>query len=197
MFVWVGHDSTKDERDNAFKAALEYVKNINDGRPANTPVFKVMAGSEPPNFSCHFHGWDEKKASQFDDQYAKALSAMGTAKLGAADSKSAVDVKSPTNAASGGATSKFQVKVAPQAAKKTPVKAELVTAADIGYADWKSSTASADDVRNGRVANADPANKELYVADAEFQTIFKMDKAAWLKLAAWKRTEPKKAAKLF
>lgn len=200
VFVWVGHDSTKDERDNAFRAALDYVKNINDGRSANTPVFKVAAGSEPPNFTCHFHGWDDKKASAFEDPYKKALSAIGT-KGAAQDAKSpaaaGAGAAAAAGAGAGAAGSKFQVKVAPQAQKKTPVKAELVTAADIGYADWKSSTASADDVRAGKVANMDMANKELYVNDKEFEAIFKTNKTAWQALPAWKRTQAKQTARLF
>jgi len=195
VFVWVGHDSTKEERDNAFKAALEYVKNINDGRSANTPVFKVAAGSEPPNFTCHFHGWDDKKASSFEDPYAKALSAMGNAKLGAAGAAAGSAAGDSKSAAAGGG--KFTVALSPQMQKKTPAKAELVTAADIGYAAWKDSKATADEVRNNKVKNMDMANKELYINDAEFQTIFKVDKAAWQKLPAWKRTQAKQGARLF
>jgi len=200
VFVWVGHDSTKEERDNAFKAALDYVKNVNDGRSKDTPVFKVMAGSEPPNFTCHFHGWDDKKALQFDDPYAKALAAHAAGTPKGADGKDAKtkgdakpDAKSPTAAGA----SKFQVKVSPQMVKRVPTKVEKVTAADIGYADWHGSKATADEVRGGKVANIDPAIKELYVGDSEFNTIFKMDKEAWQKLPAWKRDQAKKTARLF
>jgi len=202
VFVWVGHDSTKDERDNAFKAALEYVKRVNDGRHADTPVFKVMAGSEPPNFTCHFHGWDDKKANQFDDPYITALAAVSGSKppVAGKDAKDAKAGGSPAPAAAAGSAAggKFNVKLSPQMAKaKTPAKAELVTAADIGYADWASSKATADEVRANKVANMDPAQKELYVSDSEFHTIFKMDKQAFIKLPGWKRTQAKQAARLF
>jgi len=198
VFVWVGHDSTKEERDNAFKAALEYVKNIKDGRSPNTPVFKVMAGGEPPNFTCHFHGWDDKKASQFEDPYLKALNAMGKpAAGGAADAKSPTSAASSAAAAAGGG--KFQVKLSPQMQKVAGAKPAVtqVTAADIGFADWKGSKATADEVRANKVTNMDSSQKELYVNDSEFKTIFKMDKDSWLKLPAWKRKQQKETARLF
>jgi len=80
---------------------------------------------------------------------------------------------------------------------KSPAKVERVTAADIGFADWASSKATADEVRANKVANMDPSQKELYVGDSEFQTIFKMDKQAWIKLPSWKRTQAKQNARLF
>src|SRR5262249_23454663 len=71
VFVWVGHGA-KDKTDKAFQAALDYVKKVDDGRPADVPVYKVTAGSEPPNFCCHFLGWNDDKAGDFSDPYAKA-----------------------------------------------------------------------------------------------------------------------------
>ncbi len=52
-------------------------------------------------------------------------------------------------------------------------------------------------MRANKVANMDMAQKELYVNDTEFQALFKMNKEAWLKQPAWKRTQAKQGAKLF
>lgn len=79
VYVWVGHDATKEERDKAITTALEYVKNAKDGRSADTPIFRVLAGSEPPSFTCHFLGWNEEKASNFADPYLKKLGQLKTA----------------------------------------------------------------------------------------------------------------------
>jgi len=76
VFVWIGHDATKDKRDRAFQSSLNYVKNVNDGRSADTPVYQVNAGSEPPNFTCHFLGWNDDKASDFADPYARAAAKL-------------------------------------------------------------------------------------------------------------------------
>jgi hypothetical protein len=79
VFVWLGSDCSREEKDLSIKTALEYVANAPDGRSKDTPVFKIIAGAEPPNFTAHFLGWDAKKACDFSDQYLKALSAMKAA----------------------------------------------------------------------------------------------------------------------
>jgi len=76
VFVWLGSDCSREEKDLSIKTALDYVANAPDGRSPDTPVFKVLAGAEPPNFTAHFLGWDPKKAQDFSDQYLKALAAM-------------------------------------------------------------------------------------------------------------------------
>jgi advillin len=54
IFMWIGHNSNAQEREHAAEAALDYAAKAPDGRRADTPVFKVIAGSEPPVFTCHF-----------------------------------------------------------------------------------------------------------------------------------------------
>jgi advillin len=89
VFVWLGSDCTREEKDLSIKTALDYVQNSPDGRSKDTPVFKVFAGAEPPNFTAHFLGWDYKKASDFSDQYLKALSALKSS--GQATSRATAD----------------------------------------------------------------------------------------------------------
>jgi hypothetical protein len=76
IYVWVGADSNKLEKDMGFKAALDYVANVPDGRDPDTPVLQVSAGAEPPMFTQAFVGWDYGKASNFEDPYEAALAAM-------------------------------------------------------------------------------------------------------------------------
>jgi hypothetical protein len=172
VYVWVGHDSTKEEKDNAFKAALDFVANAPDGRSKETPIYRIFAGSEPPTFSCHFLGWDDRKANDFSDPYANKLKNLGSA----TGVGKATDSKSPT-AAKGGL--------------------ERVTAGDIGFSDWKSSSHSLADLQNGCPKGVDPGSKELYLADAEFLKLFKLDKNAWIGQPKWKKDQAKKANKLF
>lgn len=75
MFVWVGREANQAEKDGALTAALEYVQKAADGRDADTPVFQVLAGCEPPSFTCHFLAWDNSKAQDFSDPYSKKLAA--------------------------------------------------------------------------------------------------------------------------
>ncbi len=46
-------------------------------------------------------------------------------------------------------------------------------------------------------AGVDPSKKEAYLSDAEFKTVFGMDKAEFYKQPGWKITAAKKAKDLF
>lgn len=158
VFVWIGRDSTQRERDMALTSALEYVKNVTDGRTGDTPVLKVLAGCEPPNFTCHFLGWNEAKAIDFTDPYAKKLGTM------------------------------------PKPVARAEAKAERVTAADIGpkkgviytYAQLKAGGLDIDTTR-----------KETYLSDDEFKEVFKMTRAEFNAMPAWKQANKKKETGLF
>jgi hypothetical protein len=178
VYVWVGKDSSREEKEQALKTALDYVAKAPDGRSPDTPIFRIEQGNEPLNFSCHFIGWDPKKATDFSDPYAKKLAAI-QGKSGAGP-VGKVEVKSPSNAAS------------PKAAAG-PVR---VTADQVGYADPSKKSYTLSELKAG-VANIDPSKKEMYLSDAEFQSVFKMNKDAFTKLAAWKQKDERKKAGLF
>jgi len=163
VFVWVGHDSTKEEKDEAMKTALQYVKKAPDGRSPDTPVYRVFAGSEPPNFSCHFHGWDDKKASDFEDPYQKSLNKMS--------GKSTTDSKSNTGV-------------------------ERVTESLIGYLDPTKQSFTFQQLTAG-VKDIDPHQKEQYLSEDEFKSIFKISKTEFNAQSKWKKDSQKKEKKLF
>ena len=48
-----------------------------------------------------------------------------------------------------------------------------------------------------RPAGTEGSRLEMYLSDAEFATVFKMDKQAFVKLPVWKQQNLKRAAKLF
>lgn len=58
VYVWVGSGSNDVEKKLAMETAIDYVAQAPDGRNADTPIYRVNAGSEPPMFTCHFHAWD-------------------------------------------------------------------------------------------------------------------------------------------
>jgi len=163
VFVWVGHDSTKEEKDQALKTALEYVKKAPDGRSPDTPVYRVFAGAEPPNFSCHFHGWDDKKASDFEDPYQKSL--------GKITGKSSGD-------------------------SKDSHAAERVTESLIGYIDPTKQHFTFAQLTAG-VKDIDPHQKEQYLSEEEFKSIFKVSKTEFNTQPKWKKDNQKKDKKLF
>jgi len=174
VFVWIGHDAMQREKDDALKLALEYVEKAPDGRPKETPVFRIEAGYEPPTFFCHFPGWDPKKAADFSDPYAKKLSELKGGKPGAA----------PAGATSPKGDQK----------DKGPVK---VTADSIGFADPSKKSYTLDELKKSVPAGVDPSKKEMYLSDAEFNATFKMSKDEWTKAPDWKKKDAKKKAGLF
>jgi villin 1/advillin len=80
VFVWVGRDATPKEKEEASKLALEYVARVGDGRSPDTPIFRIADGREPPNFTCHFLGWNDAKPVDAMGRPAAAAAAAGGAK---------------------------------------------------------------------------------------------------------------------
>jgi len=167
VFVWVGADANKTEKDMSFAAALDYVGSAPDGRDSNTPVMQCGAGSEPPMFTQSFLGWDYAKAADFQDPYAAKVGDGGD---GDGDGDDAPEQKT------------------------APVAARQITRDDIGFK--KGGEYSAEELRAG-VDEIDPSRKESYLSDAEFSSLFGMDKDSFYGQAQWKQNKAKKAHKLF
>ena len=77
VFVWVGAKSNETERKMALETAIEFVKSASDGRDPDTPIYRVSAGNEPPNFTAQFLGWDPALASSLEDPYERKMRELG------------------------------------------------------------------------------------------------------------------------
>jgi hypothetical protein len=182
VFVWVGGKSTKEEKDTSLQTAIDFVTKSPDGRSADTPIYKVHPGGEPPNFTCHFLGWNPAKRSD-DDPYTTRLAAL----KGTSGPTGKVEEKKGAS----GATS-------PKAESKTPTspaKVERVTASSIGYLPFTTAF-TLQQLKDG-APNTDPANKHMYLSDTDFNTHFKMSKAEFTKIPKWKSDQEKKRVGLF
>ncbi len=71
VFVWIGSESNREEKEQSKTLALDFIENATDGRSKDTPVYHVPAGHEPLNFTSYFRGWDFSRADKFVDLYAK------------------------------------------------------------------------------------------------------------------------------
>jgi len=179
VFVWVGNKSSREEKDTALTTALDFVTKAPDGRSADTPIYKVTPGGEPPNFTCHFLGWNPARIMA-EDPYADAMMKL----KGGPKTESKSPLGSP----------KAESKGAP--VKTAPAKAEVVTRESVGYLDWSKNVFTVDQLKAG-VPNSDPANKPLYLADSVFTAMFKMSKQDFIKLPKWKADAEKKKVGLF
>jgi len=158
IFLWVGEEASKQEKDESMKTAMSYVQQ-SQGHDKDTPIFRVSARFEPPNFTSHFLGWDAAKAGELgEDPYLKQLEAMGI---------------------------------------KTDGGPVQVSDDMIGFSKPGSKAYTLADLKGGCPAGVDPKNKELYLGDDEFATVFGTDKSTFTSFAAWKKTAAKKKAGLF
>ena len=104
------------------------------------------------------------------------------------------------------------MKLDPYAAKMAQLKAAMAAkrGEEEGLEDTKTAAAPAPapvasaggffdltSLRAGCPAGVNPSRKEDALSDSDFQTVFKMDRASFEGLAAWKRNQKKKDAGIF
>lgn len=58
IFLWIGKDSNKEERDKSVQMAIEYLKTDPSNRDDNTAIVMLKQGYEPPTFTGFFGVWD-------------------------------------------------------------------------------------------------------------------------------------------
>ncbi|RLN78456.1 hypothetical protein BBJ28_00016844, partial [Nothophytophthora sp. Chile5] len=89
VFVWVGKGASDVERKNSTTVAVNYLKK--EGRPAHTPVTRVVEGGEPPVFTALFKAWTTPKVLEFGYQPSQGVAKTQTDK--------SVDVKALVSSA--------------------------------------------------------------------------------------------------
>ena len=58
LFVWLGRDSNRQEREAVLTTAKDYLLSDPSGRDVDIPVILVKQGYEPPHFTGFFGAWD-------------------------------------------------------------------------------------------------------------------------------------------
>eukprot|EP01132_Coremiostelium_polycephalum_P008457 gene8457-10388_t len=61
IFVWIGRNSTLDERSQSMKTAITYSNHVQAGSEEPIVVYLVYSGQEPSLFTRYFHCWDDRK----------------------------------------------------------------------------------------------------------------------------------------
>ena len=205
LYVWVGNNANPTEKKVAAEVARKYIAACAemDGRDASTSIIYVAAGSEPPMFTCHFLGWDAKAAEVFVDPYEKRCQELkSTASFAVKPTWAKKELKATPKLATtvekeedevvaGEGESKVSTPAPIPAAPATAsVSATAPTEGMFTYAQLKGNPCEVQD-------QIQPSKKEQYLSSAEFQDVFKMDKATFEKLAGWKQKKAKVSASLF
>ena len=170
VFVWVGFHASAEEESKASDFAKSYVAaaSLKDHRHPETPIIRIESGHEPTLFKRYFIDWDDDYFSRHT--FVDPYEAKLSKMKSAAQSASgAVDPSNSSNAA---------------VASKTFAPA---VPGSFLYAELKAGVPS----------GVDPEQKEAYLSDAEFSTVFGMTRAAFAALPRWKRDAKKKEVHLF
>jgi advillin len=175
VYVWVGSNASEEEKAKAVQTAADYNAQATDGRDADTAVMEIKCGNEPAMFTTNFVGWDAElfTKNKFEDPYEKRLRELAEAKEKVAAAAAAEDAKAA------------EAKAAEDAAA-----AKVAEAAS-------GSCFTLEELQAGVPDGVDAGKKETYLSDADFQTHFGMDKAAFAKMPGWKAKGVKSKLKLF
>jgi len=185
LFVWVGTQSSQVEKDKAMEFAQRYV--AESGRE-DIPIIRVGAGTEPGLFSCHFQGWDGEFLAKrkFVDPYlarSNSMKAQSEAARAKTDNRRMSLKKTPT-------------KPAPESQEAEPLPEPPVVPPPVSlFAEAVAGSLTLAQLAEG--AEVNPACKEAYLSDADFEQVFGMDRGAFDKQAKWKKDAAKKKAGLF
>ncbi|KAL0214904.1 hypothetical protein P9112_007088 [Eukaryota sp. TZLM1-RC] len=203
VFVWVGKGSTDNEKEKSVESAEKYIKSVNDGRSEDTPIVKVFEGSEPPIFTSHFIGWQEKTIAEFVDPYEERLaklrerkqSAPGFAQVAKEKKESFVDPLANK-------TPKKQTDKEAEFLSQTKVK--LVTEREGNTTPSVNLTSAKDTIPPKTLAKLtnlpdefDRTCLESYLDDEAFAKEFGMSKGEFYALPKWKQVRKKKETGFF
>jgi len=182
IYVWIGNQSNRFEKNGAYKTATRYIQSVRDERDKEAvQVVEIEAGKEPPAFTVNFADWDLEKAAKWlalaTPQQEETKKAEKP-KIGAPVTKAATFPKKDTAATEG------------EIQRKEDDRQKQ-------YLDPEGSKFDYAELNGKFPEGVDPTRKEAYLTDAQFQEVLGMSPAAFAELKQWKRNDLKKAKGLF
>ncbi|XP_008066526.1 villin-like protein [Carlito syrichta] len=204
IFLWLG-EAASEWKKEAVAWGREYLMAHPAGRSLATPIVLVKQGHEPPTFTGWFFTWDPYKWTNYPS-YEEAVDGS----LGAASAISEITVEVnnfrlsrwPGNGRAG--------PPAPQAltGSRDSSENEMTPGRETGGSRTSTGTSStvngslprerlmnqaAEDLPEG----VDPARKEFYLSDSDFQDIFGKSKEDFYSMAKWRQQQEKKQLGFF
>jgi len=173
VFVWVGKNSTDREKNMAKQVATDYIRQADDGRSLDSPVYIVEAGAEPLQFTVFFKAWDDEVAKSGEDLYTRKLHQLHL-------ENSVVGGMSPT------------AQVERHGDDGMPVKTQNLPIETGGAIHPYSILRS-----KGRPEGLNQDFLEAYLNDEEFASVLKMGREEYYLMPKWKQLRLKKSLGLF
>uniref|UniRef100_A0AAX7SJ14 HP domain-containing protein n=1 Tax=Astatotilapia calliptera TaxID=8154 RepID=A0AAX7SJ14_ASTCA len=167
VFIWVGKDANEEERKEALTTSQEYLQTHPGDRDPHTPIVLIKQGFEPPTFTGWFTAWDPTKWSS-GKSYEELKKEFG-------------DTASPVNV--------------------TVAVCKVLFISQTLFSVKSFQCFPPDDLKN-KLANelpegVDPKQKEKYLSDTDFTTVFGMTKDEFVSLPQWKQLKMKKEKGMF
>lgn len=175
MYIWIGPDSNKFERNASHKKAAQYIESIVDGRDkAKCAVVEINSGSEPPFFQVQFPNWSEDYTKNF-------LSGDAFKKLKEQHATPEGAFKGFKKAGEAGAEAEGD------AAQEETKEEELDPNNPYAPYDHPDVRRYAyEELKSIFPPRVKPDKKEDYLTDEEFEKIFKCTRETWFTWKLWK-----------
>ncbi|XP_072797091.1 villin-like protein [Vicugna pacos] len=217
IFLWLG-EAVSQQKQEVVAWGQEYLRTHPAGRSLATPIVLVKQGHEPPTFTGWFLTWDPYKWTN-NQSYEEVVKGS----LGAVSAISEITAEINNFQLSRWPVSGRAGPLAQQALKgsedSSENELELGPKANCGDASTGASTNSSTSsypssprcVSNGGLPRerlmhqaaedlpegVDPAHKEFYLSDSDFQDIFGKSKEEFYSMAKWRQQQQKKQLGFF
>ncbi|XP_045056136.2 villin-like protein [Desmodus rotundus] len=219
IFLWLG-EAVSEQKKEAVAWGQEYLQTHPAGRSLATPIVLIRQGHEPPTFTGWFLTWDPYKWTMSEYNQPHKESVEGN--LGAISAISEITTgvnnfqlsRWPSNSRTGplalqafkGSRDRSENELEP-----SPKASGSSTSTGSPSSSSSSSHSSPRAMINGGLSReqlmyqaakdlpegVDPAHKEFYLSDSDFQDIFGKSKKEFYSMAKWKQQQEKKQLGLF
>ncbi|XP_060163299.1 villin-like protein isoform X6 [Globicephala melas] len=199
IFLWLGA-AASEWKQEAVAWGREYLKTHPAGRSLATPIMLVKQGHEPPTFTGWFHNWDPYKWTNnqsYEEVVEGGLGAVSAISERTAQVSSFRLSRSPRNGRAG-PLALWALKGSKDSSEN---ELERGPKAGSGPRSVASRSLPREQLRHQAVEDlpegVDPAHKESYLSDSDFQDIFGKSKEEFYSMAKWRQQQQKKQLGFF
>uniref|UniRef100_A0A2K6GD46 Villin like n=1 Tax=Propithecus coquereli TaxID=379532 RepID=A0A2K6GD46_PROCO len=201
IFLWLG-EAASEWKKAAVAWGREYLETHPAGRSPATPLVLIKQGHEPPTFTGWFFAWDPYKWTnhQSHEQVENSLGAAAAVSEITAEVNNLQLSRWPGEGRAGpltrqalkGSQDSSESELAPgRKAAGSPTSTSPASSGGLPRELLRHQ--AAEDLPEG----VDPARKEFYLSDSDFQDIFGKSKEEFYSMAKWKQQQEKKRLGFF
>ncbi|XP_065741757.1 villin-like protein isoform X2 [Phocoena phocoena] len=199
VFLWLGA-AASEWKQEAVAWGREYLKTHPAGRSLATPIVLVKQGHEPPTFTGWFHTWDPYKWTN-NQSYEEVVEGGPGAVSAIAERTAQVSNFRLSRWPRNGRAGPLALWALKGSKDSSENELELGPKAGSGPRSVASRSLPREQLRHQAVEDlpegVDPAHKESYLSDSDFQDIFGKSKEEFYSMAKWRQQQQKKQLGFF